>query len=167
MPQSLLHVGCGGDALPSWLGEYKETRLDIDPCHKPHVVRDMRDVSGVGSFDLIYCSHALEHLSPHEVVPTLTGWREILNEGGSVIVFVPDLEDVKATDDVLFHAPAGPICGLDLIYGYRKMLAEKPYMAHKTGFTRETLRQAFKEAGFRRVVVDRLSDYALMGAALK
>lgn len=167
MPQSLLHVGCGGDALPSWLGEYKETRLDIDPCHKPHVVRDMRDVSGVGSFDLIYCSHALEHLSPHEVVPTLTGWREILNEGGSVIVFVPDLEDVKATDDVLFHAPAGPICGLDLIYGYRKMLAEKPYMAHKTGFTAATLRQAFKEAGFRRVVVDRLSDYALMGAAVK
>lgn len=165
--KSLLHVGCGGDSLPSWLGMFKETRLDIDASHNPHIVRDMRDLTGIGTFDVIYCSHALEHLSPHEVAPALNGFLNALNDGGSAIMFVPDLEDVKATDDVLFVAPAGPITGLDLIYGYRKMLKEKPYMAHKTGFTRKTLHDAFTEAGFSKVVVNRLSDYALMGAALK
>lgn len=84
-----------------------------------------------------------------------------------MITFVPDLEDVRATNEVLFHAPAGPICGLDLIYGYRKMLKDKPYMAHKTGFTCETLHNALTDAGFKKVAVSRLPDYALMGAAIK
>lgn len=164
---SVLHIGCGGDPLPSWLGSYDETRLDIDPSHNPDIVADMRDLPDVIGFDLVYCSHALEHLSPHEVVPAIQGFRKILNEGGAVILFVPDLQDVQATDEVLFNAPAGPICGLDLIYGYRKMLKDKPYMAHKTGFTRDTLEAALTEAGFSNVKVDRLSDYALMGAAVK
>lgn len=164
---SLLHVGCGGDPLPAWLGKYNEIRLDIDEGHNPHIVKDMRDLTGIGIFNAIYCSHALEHLSPHEVVPTLQGFRDALHDGGALILFVPDLEDVRATDDVLFNAPAGPITGLDLIYGYRKMLKEKPYMAHKTGFTQSTLSAALKEAGFSKVEVSRLSDYALMGAAVK
>ena len=164
---SLLHVGCGGDPLPSWLGKYHETRLDIDESHNPDIVGDMRDLSEVGKYDAIYCSHALEHLSPHEVVPALEGFLQALNPDGAVVLFVPDLEDVRATDEVLFEAPAGPICGLDLIYGYRKMLKDKPYMAHKTGFTSKTLHDAFTAAGFKKVAVSRLSDYALMGAAIK
>lgn len=164
---SLLHVGCGGDALPAWLGKYHEIRLDIDAGHDPHIVRDMRDLTGIGIFNAIYCSHALEHLSPHEVVPTLKGFRDALHAGGALILFVPDLEEVRATEDVLFHAPCGPITGLDLIYGYRKMLKDKPCMAHKTGFTQATLANALTEAGFSKVKVDRLSDYALMGAAVK
>lgn len=164
---SLLHVGCGGDPLPEWLNKYHEIRLDIDEAHKPDVVADMRDLPDIGKFDLIYCSHALEHLSPHEVVPALEGFHRVLNDGGSVVLFVPDLEDVSATDDVLFNAPAGPITGLDLIYGYRKMLKDKPYMAHKTGFTAKTLHNALTEAGFKKVAVSRLSDYAMMGAAVK
>lgn len=165
--KSLLHVGCGGESLPSWLGLHEETRLDIDAAHSPHLVRDMQDLSGIGTFDSVYCCHALEHLSPHEVVPTLKQFHGVLNEGGVAIVFVPDLEDVRATDEVLFDAPSGPITGLDLIYGYRKMLEDKPYMAHKTGFTKETLEKSFIDAGFSRIEVLRMSDYALMGAAVK
>ena len=165
--KSLLHIGCGGDSLPDWLGQYQETRFDIDASHNPHIVGDMREVTGIGTFDAIYCSHALEHLSPHEIVPALRGWFDILNEGGCVITFVPDLQDVKADDEVLFVAPAGPICGLDLIYGYRKMLKDKPYMAHRTGFTSATLHKAFTDAGFTKTAVTRLSDYAMMGVGVK
>jgi hypothetical protein len=146
---------------------FDETRLDINPANNPDIVRDMRDLTGLSGYDAIYCSHALEHLSPHEVVPALIGFRASLNTDGVAIVFVPDLEGVSATDEVLFVSPAGPICGLDLIYGYRPALAENPYMAHKTGFTAETLDQAMIEAGFRKVKVDRLSDYAMMGAGVK
>lgn len=165
--RSLLHIGCGSDQLPAWLGMFDETRLDINPANNPDIVRDMRDLTGLSGYDAIYCSHALEHLSPHEVAPALIGFRAALNPDGVAIVFVPDLEGVSATDEVLFNSPAGPICGLDLIYGYRPALAENPYMAHKTGFTAKTLEQAMNEAGFYKVKVDRLSDYALMGAAVK
>ena len=165
--RSLLHIGCGSDQLPAWLGMFDETRLDINPANNPDIVRDMRDLAGITGYDAIYCSHAIEHISPHEIVPALIGFRAALNEDGVAIVFVPDLEDVKATDEVLFNSPAGPICGMDLIYGYRPALAENPYMAHKTGFTAKTLEQALIESGFSKVKVDRLSDYALMGAAVK
>lgn len=165
--RSLLHIGCGSDQLPTWLGMFDETRLDINPANNPDIVRDMRDLTGLSGYDAIYCSHALEHLSPHEVVPALVGFHAALNPDGVAIVFVPDLEGVSATDEVLFVSPAGPICGLDLIYGYRPALAGNPYMAHKTGFTAETLDQAMIEAGFRKVKVDRLSDYAMMGAGVK
>lgn len=165
--KTVLHVGCGGDKLPEWLRGSIETRLDIDPDHNPDIVGDMLDLGAIGPFDLVYCSHALEHLFPHDVTTALQGFHRVLSEGGGVILFVPDLEDVQANDDVLFESPAGPICGLDLIYGYRKMLKDKPYMAHKTGFTCETLHKALTDAGFVKSSVSRLSDFALMGAAIK
>jgi hypothetical protein len=165
--RGLLHVGCGGDPLPIWLAGYKETRLDIDPEQTPHIVGDMRALGDIGKYDAILCQHALEHLYPHEIVPTLEGFRDALNDGGAVLLFVPDLEDVSATEKVLIDAPAGPITGLDLIYGLRKMLKDKPYMAHHTGFTQDTLRQALNDAGFSKVKVNRLPDYAMFGAAVK
>lgn len=165
--KTVLHVGCGGAPLPEWLSHYAETRLDIDEDHNPDIVGDMVNLGDVGTFDMIYCNHALEHLFPHDVATTLKGFHNALNDGGAVVVFVPDLEDVFATDRPLFDSPAGPIAGLDLIYGYRKMLKEKPYMAHKTGFICRTLHAALTDAGFSNVSVSRLSDYALMGAAVK
>lgn len=164
---SILHVGCGGDPLPHWLGGYVETRLDIDPDQNPHIVADMRSLGDIGAYDCILCQHALEHLYPHEVVPTLKGFISRLNDGGSLLLFVPDLEDVSATEEVLFEAPAGPIAGLDLIYGYRKMLKEKPYMAHHTGFTEASLRALLEYAGFSKIATTRLPHYALFGAAIK
>lgn len=164
---SLLHVGCGGDPLPFWLRHYDEVRLDIDEAHSPDIVCDMRTLPEGLKVDAVYCSHALEHISPHDVIPTLSGFHSALNDGGMALVFVPDLEDVRATNEVLFNSPAGPICGMDLIYGYRKMLKDKPHMAHKTGFTCSTLYDAFAEAGFSKISVLRLSDYAIMGAAKK
>lgn len=163
----LLHVGCGGDPLPAWLGHYDETRLDIDSSHNPHIVADMVSLGEIGPFDAIFCSHALEHLSPHDVPVALGEFYRVLADDGAIILFVPDLEDVQATDEPLFVAPAGPISGLDLIYGYRKMLKEKPYMAHRTGFVQDSLHKAIADAGFSQVSVKRLSDYALLGAARK
>lgn len=164
---TLLHVGCGGDPIPAWLGQYDETRLDIDQSCNPHIVADMVSLGDIGQYDVVFCSHALEHLSPHDVPVALGEFSRVLVDGGIVILFVPDLEGVEATDEPLFNAPIGPIAGLDLIYGYRKMLKEKPYMAHKTGFVKETLFSALSDAGFSDVSVKQLSDYALMGAAKK
>ena len=169
MPKgSLLHVGCGGDSIPEWAGsEFDEVRLDISPDHNPDILASMIEMGNIGPFDAIHCSHSLEHLSPHEVPVALGEFYRVLRDKGFAVIFVPDLEDVKATEDVLFVAPCGPITGLDLMYGLRALLPIMPYMAHKTGFTKKTLGNALKEAGFASVVVERKENYNLMAIAAK
>lgn len=166
-PRRILHVGCGGDPLPAWLPG-AETRLDVDPAAKPDIVASMTALGDIGIFDVVYCCHALEHLYPHEVGTALREFLRVLSPGGSVILFVPDLEDVRPTDDILYVSPAGPIAGLDLFYGFRPLLAEMPHMAHHTGFVSATLRDALQAAGFTRVATQRLPDcFNLMGVGVK
>ena len=164
---SLLHVGCGSDPLPHWLGQHNEVRLDIDPSCNPDIVGNMLDLGDIGEFDIVFSQHNLEHIHQHEVAQALGEFRRVLKAGGVLIVFVPDCEDVKPTEDVLFQSPAGDICGLDLLYGYRKVLKDKPYMAHKHAFTSRTLDKALKDAGFNNVAVVRLHPYNMMGAGTK
>ena len=79
---------------------------------------------------------------------------------------MPDLEDARPTEDVLFTAPCGPVTGLDLMYGLRWMLPTHPYMAHHTGFTQATLTKALSDAGFK-AVVQRMEHFNLMAIAVK
>lgn len=159
--RTLLHAGCGGGSLPpEWAADFREVRLDIDPDTKPDIVADMRDLPvGPESFDCIFTSHTLEHLSPHDVVPCLQGFYRALKPRGAAIVLVPDLEDVRPTDEVLFVSAAGPISGIDMYYGFRPALKDHPYMAHKTGFVQKSLDKALRDAGFQTVNTVRLSGY--------
>lgn len=163
-PGALLHVGCGYSPLPDFLSflNYSETRLDIDPRCEPDVVASMTDLGDVGAFDLVFSHHSLEHLAPHDVGVALKEFHRVLKPNGAALVFVPDLEGVEPTDDVLFVSPAGPIAGLDLYYGLRSALLDQPYMAHRTGFVSNTLRSALESAGFARVVIQRLPDHNLL-----
>lgn len=142
-------------------------RLDIDGTYGPDIVANMTDMGEIGQFNSLLCQHALEHLHPYEVPVALNEFKRVLKEGGTAIVFVPDLEDVKATEEVILESPAGPITGLDMIYGYRKVLKERPYMAHKTGFISKTLHDAFVCAGFKQVYTQRLGNYNLMAVGKK
>jgi SAM-dependent methyltransferase len=164
---SVLHAGCGNEPLPAWLDGSTETRLDIDPdCH-PDIVASITDLGDIGPFDLVFSSHCLEHLAPHDVGVALSEFRRVLKPGGGAVVIVPDLEDVRPTEEVMYEAPCGPITGLDMYYGLRSALQERPYMAHKTGFVRETLQAAMDAAGFAETSVKRLDCFNLMGAARK
>ena len=165
---SLLHIGCGSESLPTWLSEYKETRLDIDEACKPDIVASMTALGDIGEFDVVFCQHALEHLYPHEVPLAVNEFLRVLKTGGYALVFVPDLEDVKPTDEIIVVAPSGPITGLDMYYGYAQALREgNLYMAHKCGFVSQTLKEVFVKGGFTKVEIKRLAPYNLMGIAIK
>lgn len=166
---ALLHVGCGHSALPEWLSVhgFAEVRLDIDPDCEPDIVASMTDLGDIGPFDMVFSHHSLEHLSPHEVPVALGEFRRVLRPGGVALIFVPDLEGVQPTEEVLFVSPAGPIAGLDLFYGLRAALSEHPYMAHRTGFVSQTLGAALESAGFSRVATERLAGHNLMGAGFR
>lgn len=160
----VLHVGCGGETLAAYDIEGIETRLDIDPRHKPDIVASMTDIpADVGGFDAVFCFHALEHLYPHEVPVALANFLRVLRPGGAAIVVVPDLSGVMPTDEVLYDSPAGPVAGLDLYYGMRRLIPTMPFMAHHMGFLPPTLAAALSAAGFERVSTRRGYERNLTG----
>jgi SAM-dependent methyltransferase len=163
-PRSVLVAGSGSDTVPQWQESgYTVARLDIDPRAEPDIVASMTDVGDVGPFDVVYCSHALEHLYPHEVPKALSEFYRVLKPGGVCIILVPDLEGVPATDEVL---PGASCTGLHLYYGDARLIPEFPAMAHHCGFVAATLRQVMEAAGFT-VKTDRMSYYNLMGIGVK
>lgn len=167
--RTVLHVGCGSPN-PKKLHrafrgpEWRELRFDIDAGVAPDVVGDMRDLSAMdsGAVDALWSSHNIEHLYPHEVVPTLAGFKRVLKPDGFALVTLPDLQEVARLivddklDEPAYVSPAGPIAPLDMLYGFRRALARgNLFMAHRTGFTAKTLAQALVEAGFATVAIRR------------
>lgn len=159
----LLHPGCGGEKLPFWFDGCEEVRLDIDARVCPDIIASITDMGDIGEFDIVYTAHTLEHLYQHDVPIALAEFHRVLKPGGSVIIFVPDLEDVKPDYEVLYESEGGPISGIDLFYGPAHYVAQNPYYAHHTGFVKETLAKALTEAGFKEVDVKRMGSHNLMG----
>lgn len=138
-------------------------RLDIDPRTRPDIVGNMTAIGAIEPVDAVYCSHSLEHLYPHEVPIALAEFRRVLKPGGALVILVPDLEGVPATDEVL---PNSDLCGLHLYYGDAAHIEEFPYMAHHCGFVASTLRGAIERAGFSAVQTQRMHHYNLMGTGI-
>lgn len=169
-PLRVLHVGCGSAPLPDFfaeIGDVIETRLDANPEVKPDIVASMTDLGDIGPFDRIFSSHCLEHLNPDDVMKALGEFLRVLRPGGQVLVFVPDLEDIKPTFETVYEAPCGPVTGHDMFYGHLVMSRTNPYMRHLTAFVSDTLKGALTQAGFRGVEVRRIPVFQLLGAAIK
>lgn len=161
-----LHVGCGltgrehvsaGLRLAPW----REIRLDIDPGMKPDIVASITDMEAVpeASVDAVYSSHNLEHLHAHEVPLALREFRRVLRPEGFLVLTCPDLLSVcrrivdGQADRPAYHSPAGPVTPLDMLFGYRGLLAQGYLdMAHRTGFTMDMLADLVSEAGFASVL---------------
>jgi SAM-dependent methyltransferase len=164
-PRTVLAVGSGADPLEQWKEQgYTVVRLDIDPGTKPDIVGSMTDMGEIGPFDVVYCSHSLEHLYPHEVPKALREFHRVLRTGGVAVILVPDLQDVPATDDPLPGAPG--LTGLHLYYGDAREIEQYPYMAHHSGFVEKSLRAAMEQCGFT-VNTQRASHYNLLGIGVK
>ena len=160
---NLLHVGAGAHPLPDWAQPDRETTLDINPNYNPDIVASMTDMGDIGEYDLVFSSHCLEHVYRHECPIALSEMFRVLVKGGTAIVIVPNIEDVKPTHDVLYVSYEGPVCGLDILYGYSPVIEDDPGMAHKNGFTLEILKDEFQKAGFRNITGLKLGDsYAIM-----
>jgi len=127
-------------------------------------------------FDMVYCSHNLEHYYRHDVPRVLNGFFNVLKTGGAVHIIVPDLLEVMKKvvhnnmdiDDVLYQSGMGPIMVSDVIYGYSKQIEASgvEFFAHKTGFTKKSLVLALTKAGFKNIHVSE-GGYSVTALASK
>jgi SAM-dependent methyltransferase len=159
----VLIAGAGDEGQQWATQEWEVVRLDIDPRTEPDIVGSMTDLGDVGPFDAVACNNALEHLYPHEVEQALREFHRVLRPGGWAVIQVPDLQDAKATEEMI---PEIGMTGLHLFYGDPALLKEFPYMAHHCGFVESTLRRSMEMAGFS-VQTKRLPCYQLMGIGTK
>lgn len=165
--KTVLHVGCGPrNASPLHAtfrsAEWREIRFDIDASVEPDIVGSMTDMRMIptASVDALWSSHNIEHLEAHDVATALGEFRRVLKPGAFALIVTPDIQEVcrhvaeGRLEDTLYTVPAGPIAAIDILYGWRRELANgKTYMAHRTGFTKTTLKEKLNAAGFALVAV--------------
>ncbi len=155
---------------------WKEVRIDIDARNAPDIVGSISDMRGIvedGTFDAIWCSHCIEHLHDHEVLPALREFRRILSDSGFAIVSCPNLDAIakllvsEDIESVAYLSPAGPIRLLDMIFGHSPSIATGHlHMSHKTGFTVDRLGRLAMNAGFAETRVHEGENYDLWAALL-
>jgi SAM-dependent methyltransferase len=160
--RTFLHVGCGKKrkdrTVEAFAGsDWDEVTLDIDERVRPDIVDSLPALGNTpaGCFDAVYSAHILEHLYPHQVQLALRSFWRVLREDGFAIATCPDLQSVGErlaageVDTPLYASPAGPVTALDVLYGFRRSIAQgNLYMAHHGGFTVKSLVAAFRDAGF-------------------
>jgi ubiquinone/menaquinone biosynthesis C-methylase UbiE len=162
-------VGCGpprSDKLhetfrtPLW----QEIRLDIDAAVEPDIVASITAMPQVpdDSVDAVWSSHNLEHLYAHEVPVALREFLRVLKTGGFVLLTMPDLQKAAEyvaqgkLEEPIYQSPAGPISAIDICFGHRASIARgNHFMAHKTGFSAQTLSQKLAACGFQDIRVER------------
>jgi SAM-dependent methyltransferase len=176
----VLHVGCG----PSYednlhdrfrTAAWRELRLDIDPRVEPDIVDDITDMRAVpsASVDALWSSHNVEHVYAYLVSRMLREFLRVLRPGGDALITTPDLQRAAERiasgrlEDPLYDSEAGPVTPLDMVYGHGAEISRGfDEMAHRTGFTANTLTRKLTDAGFVDVRVRReRADFALWAEA--
>lgn len=176
----VLHVGCGPPSEDNLHDRYRrpewrELRLDIDPRMEPDIVADITDMRAVPSeaVDAVWSSHNVEHVYAYLVPRMLAEFLRVLRPGGEALITTPDLQRAAERiasgrlEDPLYDSDAGPVTPLDMVYGHGKEISRGfEQMAHRTGYTAQTLQRRLTDAGFVDVRVRReRGDLALWAEA--
>ena len=141
----ILDIGSGVTNGPEGLWTDAEVfRLDIDHELKPDYVHDITKPFPEelhGQFDVVYCSHILEHISWRDVIKTLEHISEAAKPGGEMCIIVPDI--TRACKMILEGKYTIGVVGV--LYGSQI----NQWQYHNTGFTKETLAQMLNAIGWR------------------
>ncbi len=143
-----LHVGCGQNHWPEYMNvDLYSDRADIKAPADNLPFED-------GKYDLIEAHHLLEHLDRDNACETLSEWRRVLSPDGHLFLSCPD---IVADFDILKESQGNPVLWgamMEVIYGERG-----EGMAHRYGYSRESLTRLLVEAGFEDVEVKTAIGY--------
>lgn len=164
----MLHMGSSSKRIsqikPFYQNGWRETRLDLMADCEPDIVCDVLDMQTIPSaaYQSVYSSHNIEHVFAYQARAVLKDTRRLVADGGFALIRTPDMQKIarifaeKGPDAVLYESPAGPITAHDTLYGKDSILADgRHYMAHKCGFSAQSLCDALMASDFARVHVQR------------
>jgi len=186
-----LHIGCGPKRKDSTTkvfnsNSWEEVTLDIDKGVNPDILGTMTDLSMIedSSFDAIYSSHNIEHLFLYDALVAVKEFYRILKSTGYILVVCPDI--ISTCEAIVEKGPLEPlyyiknkktgetskdlwVSGIDILYGWRRAInAENNFMAHKFGYSEESLRLLFSQNKFKSIAsVTRKSRYDINLLAFK
>ena len=153
-----LHLGCGAKHI-------YEGFINVDKYTKDDRITnfDMAELPyDKNSVDLIYSSHALEHLNYRTAMAAIKNWADVLKPGGELYLAIPDLEEVMkimVNPSVGMHAKWRWF--IYHIYGYQADpdvhspddlsldIPDDPGQHHRCGFSKELIEHLLRDAGFR------------------
>lgn len=161
--KKFLHVGCGSrkkDRTTSGFNNdtWQEVRFDIDKSYSPDIIGNMTDMAEIkdSSMDAVFSHHSIEHLYYHEILIAIKEFFRVLKSDGFLLIVCPDLRSIcelvvqDRLSEEMFESPMGRIAPIDMIYGHRLSIKNgATSMAHCTGFTRTTLVDILRSAGFK------------------
>ena len=134
-----LNLGCFDKKLPGFVNV--DIREDVNPDVLDNAFT--LDTFGKDSVDLIYCCHTLEHLDYIETDDAIERWHEVLKEGGTLRLSVPDLEATFA--HYFYHKDLDTL--MHMLYGSQR----HPFDYHKNGWDFSRLERDLEKAGFKNV----------------
>jgi SAM-dependent methyltransferase len=176
---TLLNAGCGppgSGGLPAYFAQWKELRVDVDAEVRPDVLADVTDLSVIPSesVDAVWSAHCIEHLFLHQIGAALSELHRVLKPAGFACIIVPDLQTVASyivndrLDETLYDSSAGPVTAHDILFGFGPAVAQGyTRMAHRCGFTPNSMVRHFNESRFAEVVLRRRANLELAALALK
>jgi predicted SAM-dependent methyltransferase len=154
-PGVYLNLGCGKKTISGFVN------VDKYFTRQEGIVNE--DISDIpyydNSVDLIYSSHALEHLSIRKSKVALREWYRVLKPGGQLYLAIPDLELICRVIQDQFTTEEQMRWFLFTLFGYQvdqeidysdKSLdhVDHPGEFHCSGYTKKSLMSELKSIGF-------------------
>lgn len=141
-----LNIGCGGRRLPGYTG--------VDAVQRPAaeiVAKADKIPLADNSVDEIIALHLWEHFHQWECVNVINEWKRLLKPGGRLVLELPNI--YKCCQNLISGRMEGGKHPWQLSYFglYGDPRGSDPFMAHKWGWTPETITQFLKEHGFIKI----------------
>jgi ubiquinone/menaquinone biosynthesis C-methylase UbiE len=135
-----LHLGCGNKPIKDFIN------IDVRHLEGVDMVDDIKQLSSFEnkSVDLIYCSHVLEHFGRNEYKSVLKRWFDLLKDGGTLRVAVPDFEKVVEHYNEYKD--------LNLLRGFLYGGQTYDQNFHYCGWDFKTLEYDLKSIGFNKII---------------
>lgn len=138
-----LELGSGANPTPGFV------HLDNNPDFYPDILADASRLTSVVDMQTVTelkANHILEHFSWRITVSILREWRQVLVDGGTIHIEVPNMEwQVKAYAN-------GDIDAQEFVY-YAYGGQDFAGNDHYAGFDYLLLRKVLSEAGFNNIVI--------------